>query len=520
MCDNYVKRISGYLIEGVINELNMASYDLFIERVKDIHKIGAIQGHLGWDQETIMPAKGSKARSEIMSWLAKEQHERVTDESLAQMITELENDESLDEDQRANVREVRRRYNKAVKLPSDFVAEFALARSQALVAWQEARAESDFAKFKPYLAKLISMTNQKIDFYGVEDTRYDVLLDEYEFGMKVRDYDPLFDGLKSKLVPLLQRIMEAKKLNPDPTLPAELTFPVDAQTEFCKIVSSATGFDFEAGRMDASTHPFSAGLWPGDTRFTTRFDEKDPFSCLYAVLHETGHALYEQGLDFDHSFTPRGDAVSLGVHESQSRFWENQVGRTPAFWKVVLPWFKEHFPESPEWTPAELNKIANCVEPGFIRVEADEVTYNLHIMLRYELEKKIFNENLAVDDIPSTWNKMFNEWFGIEVQEDRLGCLQDIHWSMAAFGYFPTYTLGNLYAAQLLDAMEEELGDVDAIIESGQWQPMLDWLRGKIHLQGSKWTPSDLIEHATGAPPTPQPFINYVENKYGKLYNL
>ena len=520
MCDNYVKRISGYLIEGVINELNMASYDLFIERVKDIHKIGAIQGHLGWDQETIMPAKGSKARSEIMSWLAKEQHERVTDESLAQMITELENDESLDEDQRANVREVRRRYDKAVKLPSDFVAEFALARSQALVAWQEARAESDFAKFKPYLAKLISMTNQKIDFYGVEDTRYDVLLDEYEFGMKVRDYDPLFDGLKSKLVPLLQRIMEAKKLNPDPTLPAELTFPVDAQTEFCKIVSSATGFDFEAGRMDASTHPFSAGLWPGDTRFTTRFDEKDPFSCLYAVLHETGHALYEQGLDFDHSFTPRGDAVSLGVHESQSRFWENQVGRTPAFWKVVLPWFKEHFPESPEWTPAELNKIANCVEPGFIRVEADEVTYNLHIMLRYELEKKIFNENLAVDDIPSTWNKMFNEWFGIEVQEDRLGCLQDIHWSMAAFGYFPTYTLGNLYAAQLLDAMEKELGDVDAIIESGQWQPMLDWLRGKIHLQGSKWTPSDLIEHATGAPPTPQPFINYVENKYGKLYNL
>ena len=520
MCDNYVKRISGYLIEGVINELNMASYDLFIERVKDIHKIGAIQGHLGWDQETIMPAKGSKARSEIMSWLAKEQHERVTDESLAQMITELENDESLDEDQRANVREVRRRYDKAVKLPSDFVAEFALARSQALVAWQEARAESDFAKFKPYLAKLISMTNQKIDFYGVEDTRYDVLLDEYEFGMKVRDYDPLFDGLKSKLVPLLQRIMEAKKLNPDPTLPAELTFPVDAQTEFCKIVSSATGFDFEAGRMDASTHPFSAGLWPGDTRFTTRFDEKDPFSCLYAVLHETGHALYEQGLDFDHSFTPRGDAVSLGVHESQSRFWENQVGRTPAFWKVVLPWFKEHFPESPEWTPAELNKIANCVEPGFIRVEADEVTYNLHIMLRYELEKKIFNENLSVDDIPSTWNKMFNEWFGIEVQEDRLGCLQDIHWSMAAFGYFPTYTLGNLYAAQLLDAMEKELGDVDAIIESGQWQPMLDWLRGKIHLQGSKWTPSDLIEHATGAPPTPQPFINYVENKYGKLYNL
>lgn len=498
----------------------MASYATFIERVKDIHKIGAIQGHLGWDQETIMPAKGSKARSEIMSWLAKEQHSRITNSEFAKMIDTLESDNSLDDDQRANVREVRRRYDKAVKLPSEFVAEFALARSQALVAWQEARAESDFAKFKPHLAKLIAMTNEKIDYYGVKDTRYDVLLDEYEFGMKVSDYDPLFAGLKSRLVPLLHKIMEAKKLTPDPTLPSEMSFPVDAQTEFCKLVSSATGFDFEAGRMDASTHPFSAGLWPGDTRFTTRFDEKDPFSCLYAVMHETGHALYEQGLDANHSFTPRGDAVSLGVHESQSRFWENQVGRTPAFWKVVLPWFKEHFPESPDWTPEELNKIANCVEPGFIRVEADEVTYNLHIMLRYELEKKIFNDNLSVDEIPETWNQMFAEWFGIEVTEDRLGCLQDIHWSMAAFGYFPTYTLGNLYAAQLLDAMGEELGDIDGIVESGEWQPMLDWLRANIHQQGSKFTPSELIQKATGEPPTPNPFINYVEKKYGELYNL
>ncbi|MEC8540368.1 MAG: carboxypeptidase M32 [Candidatus Thermoplasmatota archaeon] len=498
----------------------MASYATFIERVKDIHKFGAIQGHLGWDQETIMPVKGSKSRSEIMSWLAKEQHTRITNSEFAEMIDTLESDNSLDDDQRANVREVRRRYDKAVKLPSEFVAEFALARSQALVAWQEARAESDFAKFKPHLAKLVAMTNEKIDYYGVKDTRYDVLLDEYEFGMKVSDYDPLFAGLKSKLVPLLHKIMAAKKVTPDPTLPSEMSFPVDAQTEFCKLVSSATGFDFEAGRMDASTHPFSAGLWPGDTRFTTRFDEKDPFSCLYAVMHETGHALYEQGLDANHSFTPRGDAVSLGVHESQSRFWENQVGRTPAFWKVVLPWFREHFPDSPDWTPEELNKIANCVEPGFIRVEADEVTYNLHIMLRYELEKKIFNDNLSVDEIPDTWNQMFAEWFGIEVTEDRLGCLQDIHWSMAAFGYFPTYTLGNLYAAQLLDAMGEELGDIDAIVESGEWQPMLDWLRENIHQQGSKFTPSELIEKATGEPPSPNPFINYVEKKYGELYNI
>ncbi|MFL2882412.1 MAG: carboxypeptidase M32 [Candidatus Poseidoniaceae archaeon] len=498
----------------------MATYQLFIERVKEIHRIGAIQGHLGWDQETIMPPKGAKARSEILSWLAKEQHARVIDPDFGEMIIQLENTANLDENQLANVRELRRRYDKAVKLPSDFVANYALARSQALVAWQEARAASDFTMFQPHLEKLVEMTNQKIDYYGIETTRYDVLLDEYEFGMKVSDYDPLFAGLKSRLVPLLQNIMEAKKINPDPTLPNDVTFPVEAQTEFCKLVSNAMGFDFEAGRMDASTHPFSAGLWPGDTRFTTRFDEQDPFSCLYAVMHETGHALYEQGLDANHSFTPRGDAVSLGVHESQSRFWENQIGRTPAFWKVVLPWFKQQFPNAPEWSPDELDKIANCVEPGFIRVEADEVTYNLHIMLRYELEKKIFNENLSVKDIPNTWNQMFNEWFGIEVTEDRMGCLQDIHWSMGAFGYFPTYTLGNLYAAQLLEAMSQEIGDVDEIIETGDWSPMLDWLRPKIHLQGSKLTPSELIEQATGVPPTPQPFIDYIESKYSKLYNL
>ncbi len=519
MCVNRLKN-SGYLIEGGFNRRLMASYQSFIERVKEIHRIGAIQGHLGWDQETIMPPKGAKSRSEILSWLAKEQHARVVDEVFGELITKLENDESLNEDQLANVREMRRRYDKAIKLPSDFVADYALARSQALVAWQEARSESNFSKFKPYLAKLIDMTNQKIDYYGVENTRYDVLLDEYEFGMKVSDYDPLFDGLKQKLVPLLHSIMAAKEHSPDPVLPDGMLFPVEAQTEFCKLVSGAMGFDFEAGRMDASTHPFSAGLWPGDTRFTTRFDEQDPFSCLYAVMHETGHALYEQGLDENHSFTPRGDAVSLGVHESQSRFWENQIGRTPAFWQVVLPWFKKHFPQSPDWTPEQLNRIANCVEPGFIRVEADEVTYNLHIMLRYEIEKKIFNDKLVIDDLPKVWNQMFADWFGIEVPEDKLGCLQDIHWSMGAFGYFPTYTLGNLYAAQLLKAMTEQLGDIDEIIASGDWTPMLEWLRPKIHMQGSKFTPSELIKLATGNSPTPEPFVEYVEQKYAKLYNL
>ncbi|MBT6640088.1 MAG: carboxypeptidase M32, partial [Euryarchaeota archaeon] len=305
----------------------MQEYSEFIERVKDIHRLAALQGHLGWDQETIMPVKGSDARSDILSWLAAEHHNRIIDPVMGQMLNALEQDETLNEDQEANVREMRRAYDKAVLLPSEFVATFAKAKSEALLSWQKARQNSDFNAFLPQLENLISMTKEKIAYYGGQDNPYDILLDDYEVGMKVTDYDPLFAGLRSRLVPLLQKITIAQQTNPELVLPEGLRFPIDAQTEFCTKVSKAMGFDFDAGRMDASTHPFSAGLWPGDTRFTTRFDELDPFSCLYAVMHETGHALYEQGLAKEFSLTPRGAAVSLGVHESQSRFWENQIGR-------------------------------------------------------------------------------------------------------------------------------------------------------------------------------------------------
>ena len=466
-----------------------------------------------------MPAKGAQARGEMMAWLAGQRHQQLTDGRTGELLSALE-EASLDADQAANVREMRRMHDQAARLPQSFVETFAKARSEALVAWQEARSASDFEAFKPSLERLIALTREKIDLLGVTSTPYDVLLDEYEVGMTVEDYDPLFAGLKARLVPLLQAITAAQSSTPDPSLPEGLRFSVDAQKVFCKAVSANMGFDFEAGRMDASTHPFSAGLWPGDTRFTTRFDEADPFSCLYAVMHETGHALYEQGLDHEHRFTPRGGAVSLGVHESQSRFWENQIGRTQAFWKAALPWFNEAFPDAPTWSEVDLNQLANRVERGFIRVEADEVTYNLHVMIRYEIEKQLFNGDLAVDDLPTVWNTMFKEWFDLDVPEDRLGCLQDIHWSMGAFGYFPTYTLGNLYAAQLLEAMSKDLGDIDERVASGDWEPMLAWLGPRIHLRGSQVTPAQLIEDATGSPPSPEPFLRYVEEKYGALYKL
>jgi carboxypeptidase Taq len=299
-----------------------------------------------------------------------------------------------------------------------------------------------------------------------------------------------------------------------------MLFSADEQEEFCLRVSRNMGFDFEAGRMDQSTHPFCAGIWPGDTRFTTRFDEKDPFSCLYAVMHESGHGLYEQGLPKEHSFSPRGQSVSLGIHESQSRLWENQIGRTTAFWRIALPWFKEEFPDFPDWDAKTVDLLVNEVKPDYIRVEADEVTYNLHIMLRYEMEKLIFNQELSVEQIPETWNQMFEDWFGIEVDKDSNGCLQDIHWSMGAFGYFPTYTLGNLYAAQLLETMSKQLGDIDTLVESGNWSGIQVWLRENIHQKGSQSSATELIEEITGSAPSPEPFLNYVENKYRRLYKL
>jgi len=495
----------------------MGEQEEFMLRVNDLYRFEAIQGHLGWDQETIMPTKGAKARGEILAWLAGQRHSRLIDPELGELISSLENKE-LDDFLAANVKEMRRKYDEAVKLPTEFVSSFTKARSEALISWQQARSDSDFSQFAPHLENMVKLTRQKVEYLGSESTPYDVLLDEYEVGMTVADYDPLFAGLKERLVPLLSKIMESG--TEIPRLPEDMIFPIESQEMFCNQVSKAMGFDFEAGRMDRSTHPFCAGLWPDDTRFTTRFDEKDPFSCLYAVMHESGHGLYEQGLPREHSYSPVGMAVSLGVHESQSRFWENQIGRTAAFWNVAMPWFREQFPDCPDWSNEILDLVANEVKPDFIRVEADEVTYNLHIMIRYEIEKMIFNEGLAVEDIPETWNNMMKDWFGIDVPNDSLGCLQDIHWSMGAFGYFPTYTLGNLYAAQLLESMADELGDIDEIISSGDWSSMLSWLRLQIHDKGSVMTPSELIESATGKAPSPDAFLNYVESKYSKLYNL
>ena len=502
--------------------MRLALQQDFEDRMTNWYRLNGIRSHLSWDQQTIMPEKAANGRGETLSWLAGQAHSHITDGNLDEIVSLLEEEiGDLDEDDACNVRRMRREIDMATKLPVALVEEMASAVSEARQVWEEARAVGDFAMFAPFLQKIIDLTKAKMRYLGGDSGNYNVLLDEYEIGMTMADYDPLFKGLKGRLVPLLEKIMKTQSEKPELSLPAEMQFITADQDSFCRFVSATMGFDFAAGRLDTTTHPFCSGLAVGDTRITTRYDESDPFSCLYAVMHESGHGLYEQGLPNQHSLRPRGQAISLGVHESQSRLWENQIGRTTAFWQVVLDSFRQKFPDLPQDLGAdEMNRIANGVKPSFIRVEADEITYNLHIMLRYEIEKKIFEEDLPVSEIPTVWNTMFAEWFGIEVPDDSLGCLQDVHWSCGAFGYFPTYTLGNLYAAQLCEKMVDDLGDLDEVIRSGDWSPILAWLREKIHSHGMLYDPSELIERATGQPPSPEPFLEYIEKKYSQIYGF
>ena len=502
--------------------MRLALQQDFEDRMTNWYRLNGIRSHLSWDQQTIMPEKAANGRGETLSWLAGQAHCHITDGNLDEIVSLLEEEiGDLDEDDACNVRRMRREIDMATKLPVALVEEMASAVSEARQVWEEARAVGDFAMFAPFLQKIIDLTKAKMRYLGGDSGNYNVLLDEYEIGMTMADYDPLFKGLKGRLVPLLEKIMKTQSEKPELSLPAEMQFVTADQDSFCRFVSATMGFDFAAGRLDTTTHPFCSGLAVGDTRITTRYDESDPFSCLYAVMHESGHGLYEQGLPNQHSLRPRGQAISLGVHESQSRLWENQIGRTTAFWQVVLDSFRQKFPDLPQDLGAdEMNRIANGVKPSFIRVEADEITYNLHIMLRYEIEKKIFEEDLPVSEIPVVWNSMFAEWFGIEVPDDSLGCLQDVHWSCGAFGYFPTYTLGNLYAAQLCEKMVDDLGDLDEVIRSGDWSSILAWLREKIHSHGMLYDPSELIERATGQPPSPEPFLEYIEKKYSQIYGL
>jgi carboxypeptidase Taq len=498
----------------------VGAYGELLEKLKDIDLIQQIGSLISWDQEVLMPPKAAPIRAEQLAWISKTAHERLTDSEIGSLLEQNESNDDLDEVRKANIRLARESYDRATKLPTEFVEEMAKHRSKALVSWTEAREKDDFSIFRDDLAIAIEHSRMKADFFGYENLRYDALLDLYESGLTVERLDPLFSGLRDHVAPLIKAVVDGGN-RPDLSWVEDNTWDQPAQEELSQRVSEAIGFDFSAGRRDLSTHPFCGGPNPDDVRWTTRYREDEPFGSLFGSMHETGHGTYEQGRPRDFDFQPAGKANGLGVHESQSRLWENQVGRSREFCEWSLPLWKQCFPGNMEDVGAEqLWQAVNLVEPGLIRVDADEATYNLHIMIRYEIEKQLISGDIEVDELPDAWDEMYQEYLGISAPNRSLGVLQDVHWSLGAIGYFPTYTLGNLYAAQLLEAARRDIPKHDDQIRDGEFSHLLSWMRENVHSRGSVLEPADLIEEATGSAPSPDAFVRYLSSKVERLYGV
>lgn len=484
---------------------------------------------LSWDQETYMPAGGGEARADQLATLQGLAHERLTSpetEALLGKWLDLKTGAPLDAREnawappaRALLRETWRDYTKARQLPNEFVRRLGKTCSLAQQVWAEARTRNDFALFLPHLKTVVALKKEEAGYRGPAATPYDTLLDLYEPGATVRRLTPLFAALKASLVPLLERIVRSP-VKPDCSIVAR-GYDVNRQIEFGKMVLAAMGYDMTRGRLDLSAHPFTTSFHPTDVRVTTRVSEQDFTGSLFSCIHEGGHGLYEQGLPAAHYGTPLGEAVSLGIHESQSRLWENCVGRSRPFWRHFYPLLQNAFPEQlRDVRPDSFYAAVNRVEPSFIRTEADELTYNLHIMVRFEIELDLMEDRAHVEDLPQLWRDKMRSYLGIEPPTDREGVLQDVHWSLGAVGYFPTYTLGNLYAAQFYSQAERDIPGLQARIAAGDLLPLKSWLAEHIHRWGRTYQADELARRVTGEPLNPDHFVSYLERKYGEIYQL
>jgi len=500
------------------------AYAELLCRSKELGVLNSCAGVLGWDQQTYMPVKGAGLRGEQMAFLAALAHQKLTDSRIGDLLEVVEDSDLVtapDSEAAANVREWRRAFDRATKIPQALVEELARVTTAAQQAWQEARARNDFPHFRPHLERVIDLKRQEADAVGFTDHRYNALIDEFEPGATVSELKTLFADLTKELVPLIRAIADSP-VKPNRSI-LERDYPVDRQKLFAESAAAAFGFDFAAGRLDTTAHPFCSGFGPGDCRITTRYNPRFFGESFFGVLHETGHALYEQSLPADHFGTPLGSACSYGIHESQSRLWENQVGRGRPFWDHFFPRLRQAFPAALAGVaPDEFHLAINDVRPSLIRVEADEATYNLHIALRFELELALLSGDLTVAELPDAWNLRFADLFGLTVPDFSRGCLQDIHWSFGGIGYFPTYTLGNLYAAQLMSAAKCDLGSEQLTGEfrRGEFGRLKDWLVKNIHQHGQRYRANDLCRRATGSALSPAPFLAYLKDKFESLFGL
>jgi carboxypeptidase Taq len=498
------------------------AYEELLRRFKDFSLLGSCAGVLGWDERTYMPRQGSVHRAEQMALLARMTHEMLTAPEVGQLLGEVETSglvRDKDSVPAANVREIRHLYDRAGKLPKELVEELARVTTRAQQVWQEARKASQFSAFQPWLERILKLKRQEAAAVGYTQAPYDALLDEYEPGATTAEITRAFSALREDLVPLVGAVTASGRKPRRDVLERE--YPVDRQEVFGQAAAAAIGFDFEAGRLDVTTHPFCSGLGPGDCRLTTRYNPRHINDALFGTLHEAGHGIYEQGLDPQHYGTPAGSAASLGIHESQSRMWENFVGRGRPFWEHFFPRARQVFLRTLRDVSLDDFVFAiNDVRPSFIRVEADEATYNMHIILRFELEQALVSGDLQPADVPAAWNERFRKSFDLTPPTDALGCLQDVHWSFGGIGYFPTYTLGNMYAAQFMEQARQDLGDLDADFRRGEFGRLKGWLNEKIHRQGQRYRAGELCRRVTGKPLSHQPLLTYLRTKYEPLYGI
>jgi carboxypeptidase Taq len=497
--------------------------------------LSSVSQLLNWDQETYMPPQAAPFRAEQMSELARLVHERRIDPRVGKLISACErNGVMRDASAAANVREMRRDFNLATKLPSSLVAEIALAASQSQEVWKEAREKSDFSMFAPSLERMVALMRKKAKCLGVArgGEAYDALLDEHEPGMTAKAVEATFTPLRQRLADLIAEIARAKKTRRGKvsTKCLDVELDADAQHKFGLHVLEKMGFELQAGRLDTTTHPFCSGMAPGDTRLTTRYREERFTDALFGTLHEMGHGLYEQGLPkigsggksgLDLYGTPLTEAISLGIHESQSRMWENFVGRGRAFWTWALPISKQYFGKSLlKYGVEDFYAAVNTTTPSLIRVEADEGTYNMHVMIRFEIERGLISGAMKVKEVPGEWNRRYKDYLGVKVPDDRRGCLQDVHWSFGLFGYFPTYTLGNLYAAQFWETIMQEIPDLEKRMAKGDFSALRAWLLKKIHRHGKRYQAAELCRIVTGKPLSADPLLRHLRGKAEAVYGI
>ncbi len=500
---------------------SMETLQAFKQLVKRMKSYEEAISLMHWDLRTGGPRKGIPGRSEAIGELSTELFRMSVSEDMGRYLEELGREDvfqELDLTSQRMVKEAKRSYDKSVKIPPERYQQFVVLTSNAEAAWEEAKPANDFAKLQPYLEQIVDFQREFIGLWGYEEHPYNTLLDMYEPGMTVAKLDAVFGELRERLVPLVGAIA-AKQLPDQPFL--HRRYPKEQQRAFSLFLLRELGYDLEAGRLDESAHPFMVSLNPGDARVTTRFDEDDIKYSVFSTIHECGHALYEQNIDPELGSTNLGSGTSMGIHESQSRFWENVVGRSRGFWTRYFRDFAAMFPEQLEGvTVDELYAGINEVKASLIRTESDELTYNLHIMIRYELEKRLIGGELQVADLPREWNRLYEKYLGITPPSDTLGVLQDVHWSGGAFGYFPSYSLGNMYAAQMLHTMRSDLPDMDALIESGTFSPILEWLKDRVYRHGKRKTPNELIRDISGEELDPSYLIRYLEEKYRPIYGI